>query len=158
MVDSFCCAAIDMAKIASAKADDVVAVLQFGRANELPDDRLADEGEVAPPFDLAPCSHPTDLMVGVVPGVFEAFGHGPRRARVEIGRRSLPERLLRALFIVVSAELVEAGLLLFGVGGRRLRGLFLQPAMDAFSPDSPAQVKRRDSPDRRDHPLWQART
>src|SRR5271166_4986922 len=110
MVDSFCCVApsvvaeprtgrsettedaapIDEAEIASTKADDVVAVFEFGQANEFPDNRLADEGEVTPPFDLAPRSHPTDLMVGVVPRVFDPRRHGPRRGRVEIGRRPLP--------------------------------------------------------------------
>ena len=107
----------------------MVAVFEFGQADELPDDRLADEGELAPPFDLAPRSHPTNLMVGVVPRVFEAFRHVPRRGRIEIGRRPLPERLVRALFIIVSAELVEAGLLLPSVGGGRLRGLLLQRAV-----------------------------
>jgi hypothetical protein len=131
MVDSFCCAAvaIEEAEIASAKADDMVAVFEFGQADELAHDRLADEGELAPPFDLAPRSHPTNLMVGVAPRVFEAFRHVPRRGRIEIGRRPLPERLVRALFIIVSAELVEAGLLLPSVGGGRLRGLLLQRAV-----------------------------
>ena len=96
------------------------------RPTSFPDDRLADEGELAPPFDLAPRSHAADLMVGVVPRVFEAFRHGPRRGRVEIGRQPLPERFVRALFIIVSAELIEAGLLLPSVGGGRLRGLLLQ--------------------------------
>ena len=46
-------APIDEAEIASTKADDVVAVFEFGQANEFPDNRLADEGEVTPPLDLA---------------------------------------------------------------------------------------------------------
>jgi hypothetical protein len=39
MVDSFCCA-IEETEIASAKADNMVAVFEFGQADELPDDRL----------------------------------------------------------------------------------------------------------------------
>ena len=47
-------ATIEKAEVASAKADDMVAVFEFGQIHELPDDRLSDEGEFAPPFDLAP--------------------------------------------------------------------------------------------------------
>jgi len=64
------------------------------------------------------------FMIGVVPGVFDAFGKRARRGLIALSRRRLPERLVRAEFIVTLAEVVETGLLLLGVGRRRLRRLF----------------------------------
>ncbi len=109
-------AAIDQSEVASAKAYDVVAIFEFRQADELARQRFADEGERAPPFDFATGPHPPDLVVGVIPGVFDAFRQQARRGRIEVGRRLLPERLVRTLLIIMSSELVEARLLLRGVG------------------------------------------
>ena len=42
-------ATIEKTAVASAKADDIVVVFEFGQTHELADDRLSDEGEFAAP-------------------------------------------------------------------------------------------------------------
>ena len=118
-------AAIEEAQVAAAEAHDMVSVLELGQPDELAHQRLADERELAPPLDVAFVAHPPHLMKSVVPGILEALRHGAGRGLVDFGRRPLGKRLVRALLVIVAAEFVEASLLLLGVGGRRLRGLFL---------------------------------
>ncbi len=127
-----CAAAIDKAEVVAAKAHDMVAVVELSEADEFADQSLADEGVLASPFDFAPRAHPPRLMVGVVPRVLDARRHRARRGRIEVGRRPLPERLVRPLLVIVTAERVEARLLLIGVGGRRPRGLLLERTMHAL--------------------------
>src|SRR5208282_712291 len=103
----------------------------------------ADEGEFAPPCDLALVAHPPHLMKSVVPGILEPRRHGARRRLVELGRRLLPERLVRSLLVVAPAEFVEARLLLFRVVRRRARGLRLQRAMPCVR-DVRSPAARRD--------------
>src|SRR6516225_3750815 len=114
-------AAVDDAEVVAAEAHDMSAIIEFGDAHQLADERLADEGEVAAPLDFPARAHAADLVVGVVPGVPDAPRHGARRGRIKLGRRPLPERFVRALLVIVTAEHVEPRLLLVGVGGRRLR-------------------------------------
>ena len=39
----------------------MIAGLELGQADEFPDNRFADEGECAPPFDLALVAHPPPI-------------------------------------------------------------------------------------------------
>ena len=71
-------AAIDDPEVASAEADDVVAGLEFGEPDQFAGQRLADEDELAAPFDLSARAHPPHLMIGVAPGLFDAFGQSAR--------------------------------------------------------------------------------
>jgi hypothetical protein len=68
--------AIDGPEIASAEADDRVAGLEFGEPDPFAGQRLADEDELAPPFDLCARGRPSRRVIGVAPGVFDAFGRG----------------------------------------------------------------------------------
>src|SRR5262245_44237495 len=105
-------AAIDEADVEVAEAHDVVAGLELGDADELADQRGADEDKLAFPHDLARAANTSDLVIRVIPGVFHASRHGAARRLVELGRQLLPERLVRTLFIVVPAEGIETSLLL----------------------------------------------
>jgi hypothetical protein len=103
MVDRFEFA-IDKAEVVTAEAHDMVADVELSEADEFADQSLAAKGELAPPFDFAARAHPPHPMVGVVPQVLEPLRHGPRRGRVEIGRRPLADRFMRPLLVVVAAE------------------------------------------------------
>ena len=92
-------AAIDDPEVAAAEADDALAGLAFGETDPFADERLADEDERAAPFDLSAGAHPPHLVIGVVPGVFDAVGKRARRGLVALGWRRLPQRLVRADFI-----------------------------------------------------------
>jgi hypothetical protein len=81
MVDSFVVVAVDEPEVAAAKAYDVVAVVELGEADEFARQRLADERELAAPFDFASGADPPNLVVGVVPRVFDPLRQGARRRR-----------------------------------------------------------------------------
>ncbi|MGD1037086.1 MAG: hypothetical protein ABR878_07790 [Roseiarcus sp.] len=64
----------------------MVAVVEFGEADEFAAERFTDEEQAAFPLDLASATHPPHLVVGVVPGVFEALRRGARRGQAnEVG-------------------------------------------------------------------------
>ena len=108
-------AAIDEADVQIAEAHDVAAGLQFSNANEFVRRRLTDEDKLAFPFDLAVAADATDLMIGVIPGIFLAGRHGARGSGVELRRRPLAKGFVRALII---------GARQFGCGGQpSFRGL-----------------------------------
>lgn len=135
---------VDDAEVDVAEANDVKALVELGDADDLSGQRLADEEMAAAPLDLAVGADAADLMVGVVPGVFEPVREGPRRGRPVIGRRGLVQRLVRPLIVVVAAEGVEAGLLLGQAGRRRIGGLRLQGPVHALVA---AVLLRRGGPD-----------
>src|ERR1700722_824331 len=125
-------AAIDQADVAIAEAHHMIAGFEFGDANQFADQRLGDEYALAFPHDLARAAHAPDLVIGIVAMLLDAIRHLPLRWRVDLVRRSLAERFMRPLFVVVSAEGVEAPLLLGRIRGRRARGLGLEGAMHAL--------------------------
>ena len=111
--------AIDEPHIAVVEAHDMVASLEFGDAQELASQYLADEETAAFPHDLARGAHAADLVIGVVPGILNAIRHGSLRWDVEFVRGTLAQRFVWALLVVVPAEGVKAGLLAaFAAGGR----------------------------------------
>src|ERR1700736_2677387 len=112
-------AAIDQADVAIAEAHHMIAGFEFGDANQFADQRLGDEYALAFPHDLARAAHAPDLVIGIVPMLLDAIRHLPLRWRVDLVRRSLAERFMRPLFVVVPAEGVEAPLLLGRIRGRR---------------------------------------
>jgi hypothetical protein len=116
---------IDEPHIAMVEAHDMVAGLEFGDAQELASQYLADEEAAAFPHDLARGAHAADLVIGVVPRVFNAIRHGPLRWHIELVRGTLAQRFVRALLVVVPAEGVEGGLLFGRV--RRGRGATSEP-------------------------------
>ena len=111
------------------EAYDLVACFQFGNADEFSDQRFADEEQFALPHDLAVAAHTPHLVIGIIPRVLKALWHGARRCRIELGGQSLIQRLVRALLVVVSAEVVKADLLFGPACCRRARGLRLERAM-----------------------------
>lgn len=68
-------AAIDDADIQLAKAHNVVTGLKLGNADQLVNERFADEDRFAPPFDLASATDALDLVIGVVSEVLRAVRH-----------------------------------------------------------------------------------
>jgi hypothetical protein len=122
-------AAIDETDVDVAEADDVVAGLKLGDADEFAGQRLADEDEFAFPHDLAGAANTTDLVIRIVPGVFRANRHGAPRGRVALRGQLLPERFVRTLFIVMPAESIETCLLFGSVRCRGPRGLGFERAM-----------------------------
>src|SRR5215471_17301459 len=123
---------IEQADVAVAEAHDVVLGFELGDADELTDQRFADEDLAAFPLDCAGRPHPTDLMMGIVPWLLDTIRHGALRGRIDLVRRPLPQRLMRTLFVVVAAEGIKTDLLRASVGGRWARGLRLERAMHAL--------------------------
>src|SRR5882724_8727314 len=103
--------AVDDTEIDVGKADDPIAALGLGNPDRLVDENLADEHEVAAPFDFSVAAHPTHGVIGVIPGLFDAIRMGARRGRVAAARRLLAERLMRPLVVVMRPEPIEAALL-----------------------------------------------
>lgn len=115
-----------------AEARDMSAALGFGKAYELTCECLTDEHLLATPLDHAIAAHAANLMIGVVPRIYQARRQSTNRRLPMCSRRRLLERLMRALLVVVTAEAVEPPLLL----GRRcscwLRRLCLQCTVHAL--------------------------
>src|SRR6202161_3715740 len=124
--------AIDQTDVAVAEAHHMIAGFAFVKADRFADQRFADKHALALPHDLARTAHAADLVFGIVPGILDALRHRPRRWRVDLLRRPLAECFVRTLFIVVSPEDIETGLLLARIGCRRTRSLCLEGAMHAL--------------------------
>src|SRR5258705_3392780 len=122
-------AAIDEADVQIAEAHDVIAGLEFGNANELIHQRLADEDELAFPFDLAVAADATDLVIGVIPGILHAIRHGVLGALVSLRRRPLAKRFVRTFLVVRATKDVKAGRPLGRILCRWRRALRLQRAV-----------------------------
>src|SRR5271154_2892445 len=126
--------AIDDAQVDVGEANDPISEHGFGDADRFADERLAEKDELAAPSDLAVAADAADGVVGVVPGLVDRAGIGPRRGPVAAGRRHLAERFVWTVIVEVVAEAVEAGLLVGERGGGRVRGLGLERAMHALMP------------------------
>src|SRR5260370_17410824 len=81
------------------------------RSYILGDECLADENQFALPPDLAVAADPAQLEVGGIVRILEPVRISSRRRRVVPSRRSLAERLMRALMIELGAERIEPPLL-----------------------------------------------
>src|SRR5215467_10001092 len=103
--------AIEDTEIAMTEASDV-AVFMLGRTYELAGERLADKYFVTAPLDRAIPAYASNLMVGVVPGIFQAHRQSAGRRPPMCRRRRLLERFMRTFLIVVPTEAIEATLLL----------------------------------------------
>src|SRR5436190_1096060 len=125
---------IDQADVQIAEPHYMVAGFEFGDADELAHQRFADEDPLASPHDLTRAAHPADLMIRVIPGIFHPYWHRSRRSSIELCRRSLPQRFMRPLLVVMPPERIEAPLLCSRIRCRRPRGLLLERAMHAFVP------------------------
>src|SRR5580658_4115192 len=108
-------AARENPEVVPAEADHVVAVFEFGQPDEFAGHRLADEHEFPSPFDLAVRPSSSNLVVRVVPGIVQLLRQRPRRGRIDVGWRNLPQRLMRTIFVVVAAETIETRLLLLRI-------------------------------------------
>src|SRR5947209_4887930 len=113
--------AVDKSDVEVAEAHDVISGLELGNADELVDERFADEDELAFPLDLASAADAARVMIGVVPGVLLAVRQGSGRGVIGIDRRPLAKRLVRALVVIMPAEAVEAGLLLAAIVNGSIR-------------------------------------
>src|SRR4051812_26900594 len=127
-------AVVDKTDVQVAKAHHVVAGLKLGDANELVDQRLTDEDELAFPSDFTRCADAADLMIGIIPRIFLAVRHGALRGRVDLRRRRLIMGFVWALFVIMAAEDIKTGLLLPSVFCRWPRCLRLQRPMHALVP------------------------
>ena len=74
--------------------------------------RLADEDQVAAPFDFAARAHPAHGGVWRIGRLAQGARIGALRDAMEAGRRLEIKRLVRPLVVVERAERVEAALLL----------------------------------------------
>src|SRR5260370_23925278 len=102
------------------------------RSYILGDECLADENQFAMPPDLAVAADPAQLEVGGLVRILEPVRISSRRRRVVPCRRSLAERLMRALMIDLGAERIEAPLLGRRGGGWRAGALDLEGPMHSF--------------------------
>lgn len=123
---------IDDAQVPAAKEHHVAAVLKLRDADGLAAKRFANEHNLAAPLDPASLAHFANLMIGVVPRVLKTARKRPQRRRPMRRWRRLPQGLVRALFVIVSPELIEARLLRVARVRGRPRRLRLQRAMHAL--------------------------
>src|SRR5258708_4958541 len=126
--------AIDEADIEMAEPNHVVPGFEVGDADEFSDQGLADEDKLALPLDLTCVADAANLMIGIIPGVFDPVRHGALRGGVKLRRRPLPERLGRTLLVGMPAKVIEADLAVGWVSGSWAVRLFLQGAMHALVP------------------------
>ena len=126
---------IDAGKPDRAVPDVVAASLDRlqvdGLADQPPDPSpgVAEEDEVALPFDLAVGADPADLGIGAVLGLAQPTVPAPRRATIAADRRPLPEGLVRAVVVIAVLEGCEAFDLGFQRTRRRARRLLLERQM-----------------------------
>src|SRR5262249_28815682 len=130
----------DQANVQIAEADNMVTGFEFGDADQLAYQGLADENPLALPHDLARAANPAHLMLGVIPGVLDAHRHRSGRARIVFRRRALPQRFMRPLLVVVPSKGIETSLLFGRIGCRWARGLLFERAMHSFV--SPVFLRR----------------
>src|SRR5260370_18892971 len=101
-------------------------------ADRLADQRLADEDQVAAPFDFAARAHSTHGGVWRIGQLAQGARIGALRDAMEAGRRLKIQRLVRPLVVVDGPERVEPALLLSEGGRRRAGGFRVQRAMHAL--------------------------
>src|SRR5262245_55704654 len=115
-----------------AEARDASAAVGFGESYELTCERLTDEHLLATPLDHAIPAQAANLMISVVPRIYQARRQSTSRWLPMCSRRRLLERLMRTLLVVVLAEAVEPPLLLGRRCSCRLRRLCLQCTVHAL--------------------------
>src|SRR6266481_7504304 len=103
-------APVDDAKVDFGETDQPIAGFGFGDADRLAGQRLAEEDQIAAPFDLAVGTHPAHRVLGVVPRLLDPARIRPQRRAEAAGRRHLAERFVRAMVVKIVAEAVKAGL------------------------------------------------
>jgi hypothetical protein len=101
-----------------AEARDMATALMLGETYELAGQRLADENLFTLPLSIP--AHASDLMIGIVPRIFEARRQGTGGRLPMSARGRLPQRLMRTLLVVVSAETIEAPCCSVGVAAAGL--------------------------------------
>src|SRR5215813_8762800 len=111
-----------------------VATLGLEDADRLADQRLADEDQLARPFDLAVAAHSAHRNLVAIVRILDPIRVAPRRRHVPRGRGLLSQRLVRPLIVVDRAERVEPFLLGWQTGGRRRRRLLVEGAMHPLMP------------------------
>jgi hypothetical protein len=100
--------ALDDTEIAMTEACNV-AVLVFGETYELAGEGLADEYFVTAPLDRAIPAYTSNLMIGVVPGIFRAGRQSVGRRPPMCRRRRLLERFMRTFLVVQRSEGTPTG-------------------------------------------------
>ena len=100
--------------------------------HRLADQRLADENQLAAPFDLAVRPHPADRGLVRIIGRAQGTRIGALGGAIERSRGGEIQRLVRTVMVVDGAEGVEAPLLLGRRGRRRAGGFRFQGAVQAL--------------------------
>src|ERR1035438_3705783 len=95
---------------------------------------MRDEHVSIGPSHLASRRDSAHLPIRGVFRLLDPLRKEPRRRLIATIRSLLPERLVRALFVVLLTKPVEAFLLAAPVGRWRRRGFLLERAMHAFVP------------------------
>src|SRR5215472_7222995 len=121
------------------------AVGDASRPDRLADEQGGDEHARHSPADSAVAANQTNHVVRSVLGAREGGGHGIARARVDRGGRSLSERFVGALLVVVLPKQVEDSLLCAQVATRRLRGFCGQCPMHSLVATILLRVSRFDA-------------
>src|SRR6516165_6097306 len=94
--------AIDDPEIAMAEARDVATALMLGETYELAGECFADEDLFTPPLDHAVPAHASNLMIGVVPGIFHARWQCASRRLPMSCRRRLLKCLMWSFLVIIA--------------------------------------------------------
>jgi len=108
-----------------------VTIIEWEQADALAREYLAQKYIVLVEEKLAVLVHVPHLHGGVIVGLSHAFRKRPRRATIDRLRRFHGQRLVRAHFVVLAAELVEGPLLHAPIGLGRRGCSLLQRAVHA---------------------------
>src|SRR5262249_57233260 len=92
----------------------------LGKANGAAGGCSADEFLFPPPLDHAVPAHASNLMIGVVPGIFHARWQCASRRLPMSCRRRLLKCLMWSFLVIMATEPVEASLLLSRVAAAGL--------------------------------------
>ena len=125
-------ALVDEAEFDVGVADPPFAILRLFDRHRLADQRLADEDQVAGPFDHAVRAHPPHRAIVRIVGLAQGSRIGPVGGAIDRSRRGEVQGLVRPLVIIYDAETVEAQLLLGQRRRRRVGGFRLQGAVHAL--------------------------
>jgi len=125
-------ARIDESELDMGVAHKPFAGLGFLDRHRLADQRLADEDQVAGPFDHAVRSNPAHGGAVRIVGLPQRARIGAIGGAIERGRRGEIQGLVRTLVVVLGAEVVEAALLLGQRRRRRIGRFRLEGAVQAL--------------------------
>src|SRR5882762_4519833 len=97
---------IELAEFEVFKVDGPLAVAHGLESDFLPDQRVGDEDVVSLPLELAAGLHPAlGPLAGITSLLRKPFGIIARGRLVDFRRRTLSERFVRALLVVLAPEL-----------------------------------------------------